>query len=835
MSRFFVSGYNSESSSEEDDLLSTSEEELLSSSQEELSDSEFGNESDSDESSDSDSDGRPSGPAYFLKKSFIKGSGGGDSDSEDEGRKVVKSAKDKLMDDMNQAVDLINVAKRTNSWTTVLSEFDRLGRLLIRANKQWGIPNTYVKCLVSLEDYINETTENEKNEKTLNAAEGRAFNTTKQRVKKQVKEFQGHYDAFRADPEAFEKDEPVDIKVKDVIQPTQLQLDSEQRLLSPVFTTLRQIAETRGKKSVDKYEQILTLEALVDKTLPTGTPFELISIFQMLLSVRYDLAANQTFMPLTQWKSCEKNLNSLLDLLEANITKYQVSEAGIPTDDIDIEPTPNASGVKVLTGSVVSLVERLDDELTRSLQNTDSHSSDYLERLKDESIIYRLIVRVQSYIENITAAEAKQASGQLARIVMTRFEHVYYKPMELIVANEKTAWANNTSDSVVASKTFDPAQLVDGLSRYLTEHSNQGYSQDALLYSIYFYAVNGQYAKARDMFLDSQIYALIHQAESDVQVHYNRALVQLGLSAFRSGAIEESNKILTEMVNAQRSKELLGQGFTFKYPNQATTAEKLKLLPFHQHINLELLDSVFMTCSLLIEIPILAAASGSSKDSKKKASIKSFKSKLEFHERQYFAGPPESIKDHIVHASIALLKGDWMKAFNLLSSIKVWKLFPDTEKLLAMMKRQLQVEGLRTYVFTYRSVFSKLSIAKLAQKFDMDAAQVVEILGKMIDNGEMNGSFNDEKTLFNFASTEPQRSRLQELAIVMNEKVGLLTEKNEKTSTNGYGKKLPAQQQQQQQQQQQYQKEQKEMIMEENNKFRYASVNANNDEFQATA
>lgn len=819
--------------------MSTSEEELLSSSSEMSDDSEFANDSDSDDS-DSDSDSIPSGPAYFLKKSFVKGAKAGadsDSDSDDEGRKVVKSAKDKLIDDMTQTVELINTAKRTNSWTSVLTEFDRLGRLLIRANKQnIGIPNFFIKCLVSLESYINETTENEKSEKTLNAAEGRAFNTTRQRVKKQVKEFQAHYDLYKADPDLFDKDEPVEIVDKETLLPSQQQIDSEHRLLSPVFSTLRQVAETRGKKNVDKYEQIASLELLVEKTLPSGTPFELISIFQMLLSVRFDLAANQTFMPLTQWKSCEKDFNSLLDLLERHITLHQVSELGTPTDDIDIEPTPNDRGVRVLTGSVVSLVERLDDELTRSLQNTDSHSSDYLERLKDEGIMYKLIVRVQSYIEAITNDDHYQLSEQLARIVMKRFEHVYYKPSDLILVNEASAWKEIATDSKVAPKSSDPSQLVDGLSQYLASHSNHGYRHDALLYSIYFYAVNGQYAKARDMFLTSQIFAQIHLAESSVQVHYNRALVQLGLSAFRSGAIDECNKILTEIVNSQRSKELLGQGFASKYPNQATTAEKLKLLPFHQHINLELLDSVFMTCSLLIEIPIIAsAAASSSKENKRKASIKSFKSKLEFYDRQYFAGPPESIKDHIVHASIALQKGDWVKAYNLLSSIKVWKLLPHTDELLAMIKGQLQEEGLRTYIFSYKAIFSKLSVAKLAQKFEMSSVQVFFILNRMLENGEISGSFNDAKTFFNFASTEPQRSRLQELAIVLNEKVGLLTEKNEKTCTNGFGPKLPAQQQQQYQQQQQQQKEQKEMIQEENNRFRFANVNANNDEFQVTA
>ena len=60
-------------------------------------------------------------------------------------------------------------------------------------------------------------------------------------------------------------------------------------------------------------------------------------------------------------------------------------------------------------------------------------------------------------------------------------------------------------------------------------------------------------------------------------------LVQLGLSAFRAGSIEESHKILNEIVNSQRSKELLGQGFNSKFPNQATV---LKDKNYYHSINI---------------------------------------------------------------------------------------------------------------------------------------------------------------------------------------------------------------------------------------------------------
>ena len=60
--------------------------------------------------------------------------------------------------------------------------------------------------------------------------------------------------------------------------------------------------------------------------------------------------------------------------------------------------------------------------------------------------------------------------------------------------------------------------------------------------------------KRLKIILRSQFYSNINSAESSLQVQYNRALVQLGLSAFRAGSIEESHKILNEIVNSQRSK-----------------------------------------------------------------------------------------------------------------------------------------------------------------------------------------------------------------------------------------------------------------------------------------
>lgn len=828
MSRFFASGYTSDSSLSEEDLLSTSEEELVSSSEEFSTDSEFG--ADDASSDDDDSDYIGKGPQYFLKKDFLKGGADLDSDSDDEGPKVVKSAKEKLLDDVAESVDAIFNAKNLENWLSALTEFDRLNKLLVRVHQQKvGVPNGFYRMLAQLDATITDAAA-DKDRRKMPADQSRAFNNLRQRVKKQTKELQPYMDLYQQNPELFDAEEPVDVGLlaQDDSSAVVGTVSGTARVMSPVFAALKTVVESRGKKNIDKFDQVQTLENLLAQAKEGQNTFEIICVYQMLLSVRFDAGLPQTYMPVDLWKANQRDVQDFLLLLESQLSAYQVSELGQQTDDIDIEPEANSAGVKVVQGSVAAIVERLDDEFAKCLQFTDPHSTEYIERLRDELLLYTLIVRAQIYVQ-LTAGHAEH----LARLVLRRVDHIYYKPDQLILVNEKAAWANTWAGigldaSPLLTQGKSAEETVRALTGFLAAQQAQLYKRSALLASTYYLAVNNRYAEAREQFLQLQIYTHIHHAESSVQVLYNRAIVQMGLSAFKSGAIEESHQILNEIINSQRLKELLAQGFNSKYPSQATVAEKQKLLPFHMHINLELLECVFMTALMLIEIPALAATATAAKDSRRKASIKSFKSKLEFHDRQFFTGPPESIKDHLIYASKQLQKGNWAKAYALLASIKIWRLLTDTELLLAMLKRQLQVEGLRTYIFTYKAIFAKLSVEKLATTFQLEQNHVVEIVEKMLASGDVKGSLANN--YINFATDEPQRSKLQELAIIMNEKVGSLNEKNEMTASNGYGRKQAIQQHQQQQKEQ---KEQKESLQEENSRFRYANVTTTNDEFDA--
>jgi translation initiation factor 3 subunit C len=116
-SRFFHGGDSDSESSSSD------EEELYSDKEEKEESEEESEEQDSDEESSSDESGKGTGANRFLKPS---GGGADDSDeSEDEDRvTVVKSAKDKRLEEVEATIKLIDNAERINDWAVISTGMD---------------------------------------------------------------------------------------------------------------------------------------------------------------------------------------------------------------------------------------------------------------------------------------------------------------------------------------------------------------------------------------------------------------------------------------------------------------------------------------------------------------------------------------------------------------------------------------------------------------------------------------------------------------------------------------------------------------------------------------
>ena len=198
---------------------------------------------------------------------------------------------------------------------------------------------------------------------------------------------------------------------------------------------------------------------------------------------------------------------------------------------------------------------------------------------------------------------------------------------------------------------------------------------------------------ARDLMLMSHLQENIYHSDIMTQILYNRAMVQLGLCAFRTGRPVEAQTALSEIcqnnrcvkvkvgfgvcadttfVRSYSAKELLAQGVSFQKSDKTQEEkmiEKRRQTPFHMHINLELVECVYFACSMLQEMPSMAQSQHD--PTRTRPLNKSVRRQMDSYCKQAYNGPPENARESIMAASLAMLQGDWKTCQDLVFNIKV--------------------------------------------------------------------------------------------------------------------------------------------------------------------
>ncbi|KAL3430019.1 eukaryotic translation initiation factor 3 subunit C [Aspergillus tetrazonus] len=799
MSRFF---YGNDSDS---DSSGSDEEELYSDEEVEQSEEESSEEdASSEEESSEDEDAGKAGASRFMKD--VSDS---EESEEEDVVKVVKSAKNKRLEELESTIKLIDNAQKINDWAVISSEFDKMNRQIVKVLQSGPVPKIYVKTVADLEDFVNETVAKQKSSnKKMNASNAKGFNAIKQKIKKNNKDYAAQIEKYRADKDSYMESDEEEEKKPAIAAP---RLSKLERVEAPVavagdddgFATvgrggktlqytpesilkhLRVIVESRGKKNTDRLEQIKTMEKLLEVA---QTPYQRIRVYLTLISTRFDLSTTSTaaYMSVEQWKAAEQELSTLLSVLEKE-RNYVVSEGAEEWEDDEKQPQVAAGETFYIPGSIVSYVERLDDELTRSLQHIDPHTAEYIERLSDEKQLYTNLVRTQIYVEGLTKLEKTELrQDSLNRVVMRRLEHIYFKPSQVITILEEgtdKALPSELETSITTRGNSDAQTLVQTLCNYLFRNSDGILRARAMLAQIYFLALHDQYYRARDLMLMSHLSENIANFDVSSQILFNRTLVQIGLCAFRAGLIYEAQNTLSEICGSGRQKELLAQGIILqRYSTVSPEQERLerqRQLPFHMHINLELLECIYLTSSMFLEVPLMAQTS-SSPEMKRRVISKTFRRMLDYNERQVFTGPAENTRDGVIMSAKFLAAGDWKKAAEMLNSIKIWDLMPQPEKIKEMLSQQIQEEGLRTYLFTYAPFYDSLSISTLSTMFELSEKKIAAIISRMISHEELGAALDQVNDAIVFRKGV-ELSRLQSQIVTLADKSMNLLEANEKT------------------------------------------------------
>uniref|UniRef100_A0A8D0HC86 Eukaryotic translation initiation factor 3 subunit C n=1 Tax=Sphenodon punctatus TaxID=8508 RepID=A0A8D0HC86_SPHPU len=539
-----------------------------------------------------------------------------------------------------------------------------------------------------------------------------------------------------------------------------------------VVKKLNEILQARGKKGTDRAAQIDLLHLLVTISLENnlGVAIDLKIKFNIVASL-YDYNPNlATYMKPEMWQKCLSSIEELLDMLFVN-TNIFIGE-NIAEDSENLSNPEQPLRVR---GCILTLVERMDEEFTKIMQNTDPHSQEYVDHLKDEGRVCHIIERVQRYLQD------KGTMDEVCRAYLRRIYHTYYKFD--YKAHQRQQGPASEQDQA-ENEAEDSALLMERLCKFIyAKDRTDRIRTCAILCHIYHHALHDRWYQARDLMLMSHLQDNIQHADPPVQILYNRTMVQLGICAFRQGMIKDAHNALLDIQSSGRAKELLGQGLLMRSMQERNQEqekiEKRRQVPFHMHINLELLECVYLVSAMLLEIPYMAAHEF---DARRRMISKQFHHQLRVGERQPLLGPPESMREHVVAASKAMKMGDWKTCHHFIINEKmngkVWDLFPEAEKVRGMLVRKIQEESLRTYLFTYSSVYDSISMEILSEMFELDLPTVHSIISKMIINEELMASLDQPTQTVVMHRTEPTAQ--QNLALQLAEKLGSLVENNER-------------------------------------------------------
>ncbi|GFR09265.1 eukaryotic translation initiation factor 3 subunit C [Trichonephila clavata] len=183
----------------------------------------------------------------------------------------------------------------------------------------------------------------------------------------------------------------------------------------------------------------------------------------------------------------------------------------------------------------------MDEEFTKMLQGCDAHSPEYTE--------YTI---------------------ELCRIYLRCIEHLYYKfdSRMFEVKQENTPVLNGVG--VITGqeppekdeKEEISADIITMLCKFIcAKDTTDRIRTQATLFRIYHLALHDRWFQARDLMLMSHLQLTIEHSDVSTMIIYNRALVQLGLCAFRHGYIKDAHAALLDIQSGDEQRSYLHRDF----------------------------------------------------------------------------------------------------------------------------------------------------------------------------------------------------------------------------------------------------------------------------------
>lgn len=754
--------------------------------------SKFDSESESEESESSEEVTQTKARRAWMDES---------SDESEEEKRVVRSTKDRRWDAIKVHCKALKNHLRIADFVSVLNDFDEMNKQLLKARniiESEGVPTFYVRSLVRLEDAVNNTSKDAI--KKMSTHNNKSFTKLKLQLKKHNREYEENIKAFRANPvesepseeeaeesEESEEEQPKKTKStkKKVEESEEEESDeeewgsgdeeeseeseesdyerpsdpenrrrfweikekkgekvkTEEKAKPKPVRTKKKEEEVRAEEKVEMTPALIEAKFLnlkEDWSKRVVTPKEQVDALKELLEISKDnrlkaavllmlvpaefaISKNTVtqVMPRDLWLSAVAHLKSLLELNETNS---------------DIFTSNDEEGRSNIKKGLAHYIERLNEELKKSLKTFEPQTNKYMERLKDLLILNNLENRVLAFFTKYSGD-----SASISRIYLLKIEHIHYLHDDLRMQMKQLYQG---TDSGLYFQVENSKDEVSKLANYCYEHGDAKTKAHAALMQVFHLALHGHYTEARRLLNLTNLNESV-LSDPHTQILYNRAISNVGISAFCHGNIKEAFELLNDIVSSQRIRELLGQ---IVAPNkEKTTAqereEKKRLLPYHMHLQADLLEAAYYISAMLIDTPKMAQ---NPYEPYKNTQSRILKKLKEFYEKQAIIGPPETNRDSIIAAAKALQQGHWKDARESIEKMEIWRFVPKTDQVKELVYKKLKESALATYILSYTEVYESFNKGQLAYMFELSEEEVYTQISKLILSDELQASWDGD-------------------------------------------------------------------------------------------
>jgi translation initiation factor 3 subunit C len=402
----------------------------------------------------------------------------------------------------------------------------------------------------------------------------------------------------------------------------------------------------------------------------------------------------------------------------------------------------------VLQNNLSTMMEKLENELYKSLQFNIGNNTDYVNSILNEVKFLKLCKKAEIFYSKLNNVKC------ISRIYLLVIMHTYYKSnasvKNLVKKNNIKLEPDDYLQKIIIDNNKDYFKMLCNQTYQVLDEENK---VKVMLYHIYFLCMRNDYESATRMFDSSNLYELVSVFKNEtLKILFNRALAQLSLCAFKNLDLEEVLRYLTPLCTKgpTKLKEYLSQSYNKESEKNTLfdREDKKRAIPYIMKINTDDLDTIFYLSSMIYDVPkiLLDKIFGNERNDDDENNYNSHAFERIFYnfQRQQFNGPSHVDKDKILAITTILMKGDWKKCVEEVKKLNLIKKYNYLQdKLFELIKRT----ALKCYIIFYMNEFQSFELNKLSKRFEIDANEVKNIINDMILRRQIKAKWNDNYLL----------------------------------------------------------------------------------------